>query len=416
MVRRQPAHQPDGFSAAGTVLPIALYVLVAVFTALFSFLHPFAYWDMLGYIGVIESRSTSDATKIHDVAYSAIRHLRTYDDLIGSDTASPYAPYRSDMARDSIHFTQQLPFYALKPLFVSAVASVHRMGISFPDSFAVVSVGAYALLACVVWFWLYRYFGAWQCVLFGCLLIANPAIISVSRSPVPDALSLSLIAVGMYLVLEHPQTARGPLLLLVSIWVRPDALVLVEFVFFAMLMLSIAPKHQLARPAAWRKSALAQKRVISEWLALDILGLLSYFTIQVAGKSYSWKILFYHSFVRFMPAPTDSSIAITPHIYLHTFASNAATLWGNSALGYTFFIAILAIFLHRSPCYRLVTAALLVSVVVHFALYPSDEPRFHIATEFFGSLSLIIACAAHISSGHEAVGQSIPETVETYRL
>ena len=385
----------------GSFLPQVSYVVLLGGAAFFAATHPKNGWDMLGYIGVIESWHTSDNNAVHDAAYSAIRHLPEYNELTGNSPCEPsvFTSYRADVAQNSAHFVQQLPFYSVKPLYLLAVSVLHRGGLSYPRSFAFLSVIGYFCTGVITWMWLSRYWPKWLSTVLGGLLVINPEIVSVGRSTTPDALALMLIALGLYLLMESPNSTSGPVLLLFSIWVRPDALILVGLLLGTSLLLQVVPSGSFKSSGVLGKLLPFRVRMRGtwKWLILCGLALLSYVAIQFFAHPYPWRILFYHSFVTSLVAPRDATVSITPQMFLRTLAASARTILGNSGLAVLLVMGTLGALLHTVRNYRYVTVAMMVSVPLHFLLYPSDAFRFHVAATFFVPISLLIACAQYAS-------------------
>lgn len=394
----------------------ALLVYAAILTGatLLAATHPKNQWDMLGYIGVIESWRTADGQSIHDEAYSAIRGLPEYDELIGRGECQgeAYAAYRSDVAQNSAHFAQQLPILAVKPLYVIIISRLHRVGLSYTRSFAILSAIAYFGLGAITWIWLSRFWSPWAATLFSSILILNPEILSVGRSTTPDALALALIAIGLYMLLESPDSIWGPSLLLVAIWVRPDALILIGMLFVTSFSLRVIPSSISARLGLLSNWKSLRSCLVKgwEWLFLCVIALLSYTTIQVSSKFYSWSTLFYHSFVGYLVTPADTFVKITPRLYFHVAATNARSLLGNSGLDLFLLTGILGALLHRKRYYTSVTVCVMVSVLVHFVFFPSDAPRFHLQATYFLPVSLVIACAQYVTPRWGPADRAVPQS------
>ncbi len=181
-----------------SVLPLVTYVIFLGAGAIFVGSHQKFGWDMLAYIGVIESWRTSDSTLIQNQAYSSIRSLPDYDQLRGNGTCLPpdYVSYRTDVAHNSNHFAQQLPIAAIKPLYVIILSVLHRGGLSYVRSFAIISAVVFCGLGAITWLWLSLYWSKWAATMFGFLLLVNPEILSIIRSTSPDALALMFLIFG----------------------------------------------------------------------------------------------------------------------------------------------------------------------------------------------------------------------------
>jgi hypothetical protein len=381
-----------------SLLPLFTYLCILGTITLFVARHPKIGWDMLGYIGVIESWNTSDGQLIQNQAYTAVRKLPEYDELTGNATCQPatYVSYRSDVAHNSAHFIQQLPILAIKPLYVVFVSVLHKGGLSYVRSFAIVSAAAYFVLGALTWLWLSRYWSSWTTTVFGCLLIVNPEILSVVRSTSPDGIALAMISLGLYMLLEHVTSVWGPIFLLVSIWVRPDSLILVGLLFVTCLLSRAIPEIAAAGRIGYLRSLGILITKNWDWLLLCILALASYLTIQFFAHFYSWSILFYHSFVGYLVAPADTVVHITPRLYFHTVAANARTLLSNTQLVVFLLMSFVAVSLHSLRNYRYITICVIVAMFLHFLFFPTDSIRFHVAAVFFAPISMLIACVGHV--------------------
>lgn len=380
---------------------VITYLCVLVVATLFVETHPKVGWDMLGYVGVIESWQTTDSKLIQDEAYSSIRGIREYDELTGQGACQPaeYRAYRADVAHNSVHFAQQLPILAIKPLYVIFISILHRIGFSYIRSFAVISAIAYLGLGVVTWYWLARYWGEWKATVLSSLLILNPDTMSLLRSTSPDGITLLFVVFGLYMLLEHATTILGPGSLLLSIWVRPDALILVGLLLLTFLLLRILPSVELSDPIFRPDWKLLGIRIAEnwEWVLLCILALSSYFAIERFAQFYSWGTLFYHSFVGYLVAPAETIVRISPKMYFRTVAINSRSLLSTTELAMLLLLGFLAVQLQKQRNYRYVTACVILSVFVHFLFFPTDSARFHAAAATFIPISLLIACAQCIT-------------------
>jgi hypothetical protein len=361
-------HKRVGWQIAA-LAPAALYFFVAAALASYASIWPSNNWDMLPYAGVIASWQTSDADAIHRAAYASIRGLPEYAVLTGT---APVSEFKQDIFSDSIHFVQQLPFYSIKPLYCLLVAGLHRLGFSFPQSMAMISVSSFVILCVLTWFWLRRYLTQWQSMAFAALLVISPPIYTVARLASPDAINLTLVALALYLFLESSHVVTGATILLLTLWVRPDSVILTGLLFCVLLLL--------------------KKIDFAEWFTFCVLALLSYFVIRVFAGPYSWSVLFQNSFITELTAPGNAIFQVTARTYFFTIAQNGWTLLKATSLTLVFLMGVLALMLHRSRSYRFMTAIILLSEILHFGMYPSTEHRFYTLSTFFIPLSLVLAC------------------------
>lgn len=349
---------------------VLIYVLIIGGLTVYALLRPNNYWDMLGYMGVVESWHSSDPHAIHDVAYSNIQGLPEYKMLVGID---PVSEYNQRVAADSFDFVQQLPIYSIKPLYCMVASALHRIGLSYTTALTLISVGSFVGVALLAWFWFRQYLDEWWCTVSATLLVVSPPIYTAGRFATPDALELVLVALGLYAMLERSRAAAGGVLLILAIWVRPDALIVVEVLFCTLLYL--------------------KKIDFWEWGTFSLLTLFTYGVIRLFGGPYSWGIFFYHAFVGPLMQPANVTVHVTPRMFLLISAQNAWTLVKSTSVALVFFMGVLAIGLHRRRSYRFITAAVLVSEILHFLPFPSYSNRFYMVSTFFVPLSLVLACS-----------------------
>ncbi len=241
-----------------------------------------------------------------------------------------------------------------------------------------ISTTSFIAVAVLAWFWFRRYLNAWWCAIFAGLIIVGPPIFAISRLATPDSLELAVIAIALYLLLETSRTVLGSALLLLAIWVRPDALILVGMLLCMLFFL---------------------RRIdFTEWATFSVLALVSYFLIQISAGSYSWSVLFHNSFSAPLTEPRNAIVHISARNYFVTLAQNGWNLSKSSSLALILLSGVIALLLHRCPSYRYITGAVLVFLMVHFLLYPSVEYRFYALPSLFFPLSLVLACSSHFQT------------------
>src|ERR1700687_4624230 len=136
----------------------ATYVFYAFITglSLLGVIRGVFTWDALGYIAA--TQKTTNATAIHAAAYSTLP-ASTYLAFSSSDD-----PYRKDMAENAYHFVEQLPFYSVKPLYVTAVQIFRWAGLSYPYALVIPSSLSFLFIAVLVRNWLSIYYTPWIAV------------------------------------------------------------------------------------------------------------------------------------------------------------------------------------------------------------------------------------------------------------
>jgi hypothetical protein len=339
-----------------------LYLVFFLFLSAWAVFQPQYTWDLVGYIG--SSVDSTDPVVIHDTAFNAIRGISSPDMQVDN-------PYRVDVAANPFHFTEQLPFYSIKPVYVLLVKAVHRAGMSFPRSTVAVSAGSNFLLAVLLWVWLSRYLSAWACAAACSLIMLSPNILALSRWPTPDCLATLIAATGLYLILERSAYFWGSSLLVIDVWTRTDALILAGIVFALLLVL--------------------RKLDVAQFACLCILALGSYFAINHFAGSYNWSTLFYNSFLGGVPAPGEMIIHLSRSAYLHQVI-RGSFLWliyGSFAL--YLLLGGLAIWMNRASLYSYAIAAVISARALSYFLYPNGDQRYTAVLYVVILVALVIA-------------------------
>ena len=280
-------------------------------------------------------------------------------------------PYRVDVAANPYHFTEQLPFYSIKPIYIALIRALHRTGMPFQKAAVAISAASSFVLALLLWYWLGAYLAGLPLVAACALIMLSPNILVLSRWATPDCLATTIAAIGLYLILERKLYFWGSSALLLDVWVRTDALVLAGIVFAVLL--------------------LCRRLDTAQFLALSILALGSYFTINHFGGNYGWPALFYNSFSGGLAAPGETVIQLSPSAYAHQVV-RGAFLWLISG-GFALYVLLgaLAIWLNRSSLYTYMVSAVLAARVLSYLLYPNGDQRYTAVLFVLVLVSLVIA-------------------------
>ena len=320
-------------------------------------------WDLLGYVGC--SVDSTDARDIQRAAFDAIRTTVSDEDIRVDN------PYRVDVAANPYHFTEQLPFYSIKPIYIALIRALHRTGMPFQKAAVAISAASSFVLALLLWYWLGAYLAGLPLVAACALIMLSPNILVLSRWATPDCLATTIAAIGLYLILERKSYFWGSSALLLDVWVRTDALVLAGIVFAVLL--------------------LCRRLDTAQFLALSILALGSYFTINHFGGNYGWPALFYNSFSGGLAAPGEAVLHLSPSAYAHQVV-RGAFLWLISG-GFALYVLLgaLAIWLNRSSLYTYMVSAVLAARVLSYLLYPNGDQRYTAVLFVLVLVSLVIA-------------------------
>ncbi len=372
-------------SRSSLYLQIA-YLCFFLLLSAWAIRQPHYSWDLLGYVGC--AVDSTDPKDIQRAAFDAIRNAPSDED-IRVDT-----PYRADVAANPYHFTEQLPFYSIKPVYVALIKGLHRAGMPFQKSAIAISAGSNFLLAVLLWQWLAPYLSGWSLAAACSLIMLSPNILVLSRWATPDLLATLVAAVAIYLILEQKSYFWGSALLLLDVWVRTDALVLAGVVFAVLLV--------------------SRKLDIAQFAALSLLALGSYFTINHFAGNYGWSALFYNSFMGGLAAPGETVIHLSRSAYVHQVVRGAFLWLISGSFALYVLLGGLAVWLNRSSLYSHMIAAVLAARALSYALYPNGDQRYTAVLFVLIPVALVIAVRLNVvsRSAHGAVQETSKPAVD----
>ena len=361
------------------------YLCFFLLLSVWAIRQPHYTWDLLGYVGC--AVNSTDPKIIHDVAFDAIRDAPSDEDIHADN------PYRKDVAANPYHFAEQLPFYSIKPVYVALIKVLHRAGMPFQKSAVAISAASNFLLAVLLWQWLAAYLTGWSLAAACTLIMLSPNILVLSRWATPDCLATLVAAVAFYLILERKSYFWGSALLLLDVWVRTDALVLAGIVFAVSL--------------------ITRKLDITQFAALSLLALGSYFAINHFAGNYGWPALFYNSFLGGLTAPGEAVIHFSWSAYVHQWVRGAFLWLISGSFALYVLLGGLAISLNRSSMYSFMCAAVLVARTVSYLLYPNGDQRYTAVLFVLIPVFLVIEIRSKISGQSE--NSQWRQTVQTNR-
>jgi hypothetical protein len=261
-------------------LVIVVATLFAIF--LYNFRRPQYDWDMLPYMVIALMDTGKSFESAHSEVYEAIRSgapAATYDALtdkfpVSDPKYSSDRVYRANSFLYPDKFREALPYYTIKPIFPMLVAGLRMAGVNLLRAPAILAGMGYLLSCLLIFFWI----SGWMAVpIAGIITVAmslTPQLAAVSILTTPDSLSLFVVLLGAYLIVERGSLSTGLSVLMVAITIRPE--VIIYFIGFALYF-----------------GALDRRQFQS--FALVIVGLILYKIITLGG--YSWSTLFYFTLV-----------------------------------------------------------------------------------------------------------------------
>ena len=304
--------------AISRLLSILFFAWVAV-AAAWLVRNPALNWDMLPYVGVMESRSATDPATIHARVYDNLpRHAndKQLERLVDSTA------YRRVCATDPEAFAQQLVLYSIRPLYWGlALVLATTLGSVGVDPFVatyLVSAMSYSAVCAMCFLYLRRRTGPVFALAGAFALSLYPTLWKMGIASLPDLL-LAAFVLGGFILLAEGRIVWSAAVLFVAVFVRTDVAV------YNLLLGGLLALQQIPRP---RKIAAVGLLAGSALAAAAVHAWFDY---------YGWATIFHFSLVERLTHPADTAVSISPEIYFGAVASEAAQLlrqpwlWGAAA-------------------------------------------------------------------------------------
>ncbi len=341
------------------------------FVAVFAFRKPHYNWDMLAYIAIVIKAEHPEYTpgQVHTATYqTALQEIpkKSYEQLTDSSNT-----YRRKMMTGAIEFNNQLPFYAVKPLYTGMVYLFHSTGFSLSKSTVLPSILSYFLIGLLLVYWLRSYLSLPIACMSSLLIMTSSMAVGVTRNSTPDCLSALLLLTALYCIIEKFSPRILAICLLLSILARIDNII-TGFFLLSFLLFYKHPGRQIS---------------LKYYLALLFIFSFAYFCISIyAINSHpDWSVFYYSKFMRYLDSSHEyhqnfswrSYLAL---VYAHIFTALVSTHFSLFA-----FLVIALIGIpkftrqHHSNFDQHCALLLLTIILARFLLFPDLDDRFNIA-------------------------------------
>ncbi len=349
-------------------LYLLIYLSYVLILSLSAFFKPSYTWDMIPYVAVVFSLEQPDEQAVHTITYEQIRQSipsQTYTTLLSTD-------YEIEMEANYRYFSQQLPFYQIRPLYTTLIYLVYKTGINIVTAIVIISVLSSIFMSIIILRWLLDYLDSFYAYLFSFLIIHSTGVLQIARLLTPDALSAAILIFSIY-VFTRRQVYFAGLLLVLAIFARTDNIILVVL-------------------------ALSYLRFFSHlnwtgYISFILLSVLSYLSINYLANNYGWATIFHHTLIGLINNPADYHPTVTWIDYLRVLKQNGfeAFLWVNSFLIFLLCAFITISLKADNKIYSHLTILMILSVVIHFLLFPAPFwQRFFIAHYSIISIAMIV--------------------------
>ena len=345
-------------------LLLFVYVLFLLLIGLYAFRKPAYNWDMLAYIAiVIKIDHHYDSNLIHKITYNTARE----NIPPGAYGYLSTGPYREKMATSSAGFYAQLPFYAVKPLYIGMIYLFYKIGFSLPISTVMPSILAYLLTGLLLLHWLKKYVTLFYASIAGLLVMYSTFMISIARISTPDSLSAFLLFAAFYFIIEKPSIMFLFIFLLLSVFARIDNIVTC---FFILSFLFFTGK--------WQKK-ISFKQYL---LMLSSLVVAYFFITLMTVRPFGWDLLYYPTFIHHFNLSREFHPAFSLKEYIALLYSQAITAIVVHHFALFIFLALLiagrpSIRFYNFTLHELFPLLLVFIILIRFLLFPDLDDRFY---------------------------------------
>jgi hypothetical protein len=376
---------------AGALLVVLQYNLS---TAL-----PYYNWDLIAYMGVVNTQVEQTPEAAHAVTFAELRERLPpahYNGLTGQNTRAPGFPaFKSAISTNPDYFAQQLPFYSVKPLYPMLMYLLSRLGMDLVTASVFISKAAYLLLGAVLFYWLLKYYPPLGSLVISALLMSLPFVVALARFSTPDALSALVVFMALLLFIESSYTKTAHALLVTSVAIRPDNMM------FVLLLMGY--------------SFVARKETRAMSAAVGLAAFILYQAQVIYSGNYGWSTLFHHSFVGRLVAPADQEVVVSFSQYLKILINQSrapAIALGSYSLTLFILLSLLVLKLLFKPLYLLdrkfqTVSATLVFMCAHWLVFPSQKERVLAGMFLFVLLMLTIAIQERLNAERKGATTSL---------
>jgi len=342
-----------------------IYLLLISVITVFSVTKADYNWDVLAYAGCVFSFESTNADTVHKSAYELFKNTVDEKTYLLQTAGNKY---RETLSECTDCFYQTLPFYKIKLLYIILIYGLYKSGINLFFSLAVISGLFYFLTSLVIYLWLWKIIrDEFYSFLPAVFLSVSPYLINASSNPTPDLLAGFFIFLAVFILLERNNFYLFALLMVLSLFVRPDNIFL-----FAILIGVLITNNQYSK----------HRKLM--YLSIS-LGALIVVITNIWSGNYSYSTLFYHSFVEKLTKPAEFNSIINPSIYIKGLL-NWVFFFKYSMAALQFVILSIAIYIKihsddeiKNDLEFLVLIAMGLSIIIHYILYPVMDDRYFIA-------------------------------------
>lgn len=351
-------------------LNISLFINLGI-GCIFFYSKPHFNWDTLAYIGCVLELNGDNLEELHNKTYQSLELISERQKLFLTTSSK----YKTEMAKSTEGFVQQLPFYRVKPLYVLACYLSYKLGMPLIESMLIPSILSFFFTGIILYYWLKRYLNilvAWSITL---LFMFSPSVILLSRITTPDGMSTCILFLGIYLLLEKQNFWLFSILSFFAILTRPDNIIFITLITLVAII-----------------SQPIKNFNIKHYLPF-VIALGAYCYIKFFINGYPWYTLYHHTFVEKIAYPLKFKSNFSFGIYIQELKNGILSL--QYSFTYLPVFLLLMIISIRNEVYNiksqllLVFIAVFVAIIIRFLLFPDFSDRFFIIYYLIGIILLV---------------------------
>ncbi len=262
-----------------------IFVLVSCITGfLYCAANPLWNWDVLGYTASAINLYEVDLNTIHQNVYSALKN-RVSETVWLELTAS--TDYRKVMLEDAEAFSQQIPYYKIRVLFILLMLLLAKSGVDILNTAHLLTAFFYSAGTLLYYVSLRNLVHSVFWLMFPVLMYVFTQELDISRHAVVDSFGFLWMALITYAFIR--QRNWLPLVVALMVLIRTDLIMLSALIFGVCWIINPAQR---------------------KWLVMyGFLTVFLYAAVNHWAGNYGWHTLFYFVFVTDMSATHPENFA-----------------------------------------------------------------------------------------------------------
>lgn len=336
-------------------------LLVMTIMTIFLAKRPYYNWDMFPYMAMEAMKPGEPFAETHQKVYLHAQEKMLPDDFERISQRQPA------LMADPALFQDILRYFAIKPLYLGAVSAFHWIGVDLLDATYMPSIVSFFLFGVLFIFWATRKGPLLPAMVLTAFTLVNPLVIDMARYSSPDMMCTFFSLAG-FIAITSGHFKSGLCLLFLTIFIRPDACLLMGAVTAALL---------------WTKQISRTQAIVAITLSAVAVAFL------FRGMSIKEYLVIGNEDLNFAAGFTSLIHSYTIPFVL---AAGAGLYWL-----YRSGVAVFA----DSPSLLLMAA--LGTIIMRFVLHPAIEDRFHAPAYLLVMMLLWLEFAGKYSSSGQAM-------------